>query len=155
MTYRYYVCVCVISLLFKSHTSTVCDIFTLVPCEASFVSLPWRDLLPLSVAFFAPWRWHSSPARLLPWRWLQPGPVCRRRQSRSWRREGWCSRSSRPRPKHPLPSQRPLPTGRRAHDESSVCAGGQPGKHEPSLWYRTLHNTEETEAEGDKKGLNY
>lgn len=107
--------------LFKRHSLAVtvllCDIFTLV----CFVSLPWRDLLPLSVAFSAPWRWRSSPARLLPWRWLQPGPVCRRRQRRSWRREGWYSRSSGPRSKHPPPLQRPLPTGRRAHDEFSFC----------------------------------
>ncbi len=81
---------------------------------------PWRDLLPLAGASSAPWRWHSSPARLLPWRWLQPGPVCRRRQRRSWRREGWCSRSSLPRSKHPPPSQRPLPAGRRIHDENLI-----------------------------------
>lgn len=86
----------------------------------SIISLSWRDLLPLAVASSAPWRWHSSPARLLPWRWLQPGPVCRRRQRRSWRKEGWCSHSSQPRSKHLLPSQRPLPTGRRAHYKSPI-----------------------------------
>lgn len=116
-------------------------IFTCAPCAAPVISLPWRDLLPLAVASSAPWRWHSSPARLLPWRWLQPGPVCRRRQRRSWRRGGWCSRSSRPRSKRPPPLRHPLPTGRRAHvSETLVTEAAMPNNTEETKkkteWHR-------------------
>lgn len=68
---------------------------------------------PLSANSAALWKWHSTQGCQWPWPPPQPPPGYKQLQSMCWRRAGWCSHSSQPGSRYPLPSRPRQPAGER------------------------------------------